>query len=164
MSKTDVVIEVLLEFLSPATAIGSTEYDDKAYRNLKDICYVHDYCYDLIKDNAELIGNEYSVQRSREYAIKHLKESIEIMTDLLKDLEGCEELKVDQPQETVTEFADRCRECGARYGRLLNQKWIPVSERLPDADGNYLVAKKIFNNSTNCKLNKKHPPKKRAKN
>ena len=27
------------------------------------------------------------------------------------------------------------------------QKWIPVTERLPDADGNYLVAKKIFNNS-----------------
>lgn len=29
--------------------------------------------------------------------------------------------------ETVTEFADRCRECGARYGKLLKQKtghWI----------------------------------------
>lgn len=25
------------------------------------------------------------------------------------------------PQETVTEFADRCRECGARYGRLLKK-------------------------------------------
>lgn len=24
--------------------------------------------------------------------------------------------------ETVTEFADRCRECGARYGKLLKQK------------------------------------------
>lgn len=65
------------------------EYD-KAYRNLQDICYVHDYCYDLIKDNVELKGNEYSVKRSREYAIKHLKESIENMTDLLKDLEGSE--------------------------------------------------------------------------
>ena len=41
-------------------------------------------------------------------------------------------LKNGIPQETVTEFADRCRECGARYGRLLNQKWIPVSERLPE--------------------------------
>ncbi len=55
--------------------------------------------------------------------------------------------------ETVTEFADRCRECGARYGKLLKQKdeaidiaikaieqttWIPVSERLPE-DGTYLV-------------------------
>lgn len=28
MSKTDVVIEVMLNFLSPATAIGSTEYDE----------------------------------------------------------------------------------------------------------------------------------------
>lgn len=87
MGKTDVVIEVLLEFLSPATAIGSTEYDNKAYDNLKSICYIYDYCYDLIRENAELKGYEYSVQRSREYAIKHLKESIETMTDLLKDLE-----------------------------------------------------------------------------
>lgn len=88
MGKTDVVIEVLLNFLSPSKAIGSTEYDDKAYRNLQNICYVHDYCYDLIKDNVELKGNEYSVKRSRDYAIKHLKESIETMTDLLKELEG----------------------------------------------------------------------------
>lgn len=31
------------------------------------------------------------------------------------------------PHETVTEFADRCRECGAKYGKLLKQKsgkWI----------------------------------------
>lgn len=41
------------------------------------------------------------------------------------------------PHETVTEFADRCRECGAKYGKLLKQKsgeWIPVSERLPNLD------------------------------
>lgn len=88
MSKTDVVKEVLLEFLSPATAIGSTEYDDKAYKNLQNICDIHDYCYDLIKDNAELKGHKYSVERSREYAIKYLKYQIELMTDLLKDLGG----------------------------------------------------------------------------
>lgn len=87
MSKTDVVIEVLLQFLSPTTSIGSTEYDDKAYKNLREICYIHDYCYDLIKENVELKGNEYSVQRAREFAIQHLRESIETMTDLLKDLE-----------------------------------------------------------------------------
>ena len=27
------------------------------------------------------------------------------------------------------------------------QKWIPISERLPEEDGRYLVVKKIFNNS-----------------
>lgn len=85
---TDIVIEVLLQFLSPTTAVGDTEYDKKAYRNLRDICYIHDYCYDLIKENAELKGSEYSIEQSREYAIKHLKESIENMTDLLKELEG----------------------------------------------------------------------------
>lgn len=44
-------------------------------------------------------------------------------------------------QETVTEFADRCKECGARYGKLLKQKsdkWIPVSEP-PKTDGRYLT-------------------------
>jgi type VI protein secretion system component VasF len=29
---------------------------------------------------------------------------------------------VTQKSETVTEFADRCRECGAKYGKLLKQK------------------------------------------
>lgn len=33
------------------------------------------------------------------------------------------ELKIEsEGQETVTEFADRCRECGAKYGKLLKQK------------------------------------------
>jgi hypothetical protein len=49
---------------------------------------VYDYCYDLIRDNAELKGNEYSIERARKYAIKHLKESIETMTDLLECLES----------------------------------------------------------------------------
>jgi hypothetical protein len=41
--------------------------------------------------------------------------------------------------ETVTEFADRCRECGARYGKLLKKfEWIPVSERLPE-DGELIL-------------------------
>ena len=53
------------------------------------------------------------------------------------------------PHETVTEFADRCRECGARYGRLLNQKWIPVSERLPEKDGRYLA---YIVNEYECRL------------
>ena len=29
---------------------------------------------------------------------------------------------VTQKSETVTEFADRCRECGAKYGKLLKQE------------------------------------------
>lgn len=51
-----------------------------------------------------------------------------------KDLyNGIDELSSVTPKGvTVTDFADKCRECGARYGRLLNQKWIPVSERLPE--------------------------------
>lgn len=33
-----------------------------------------------------------------------------------------EYIKNSTPLETVTEFADRCRECGARYGKLLKQE------------------------------------------
>ena len=42
---------------------------------------------------------------------------------------------------TVTDFADKCRECGARYGKALKRtRWVPVSERLPDDSGEYLVS------------------------
>lgn len=30
----------------------------------------------------------------------------------------------------------------------MNNEWIPVSERLPDKDGRYLVSKRIFKNDT----------------
>lgn len=44
---------------------------------------------------------------------------------------------VTQKPETVTEFADRCRECGAKYGKMLKTgHWIPVFERLPE-DGTW---------------------------
>ena len=88
MSKADVIIEVLLNFTAPYLAIGETNHDKKAYQNLLNICYIHDYCYDLIRENAELKGNEFSISDARARAIKHIKESIESMTDFLKDLEG----------------------------------------------------------------------------
>lgn len=42
---------------------------------------------------------------------------------------------VTQKPETVTEFADRCRECGARYGKLLEQKrgkWVRQTDDYHD--------------------------------
>lgn len=65
--------------------------------------------------------------------------TIDTLHDKAPDQEGVDDLiaiikeipSVTQKSETVTEFADRCRECGARYGKLL-RKWIPVSERLPE--------------------------------
>lgn len=93
MSNTDVIIEVLLKFTEPYLATGETNHDNKAYKNLLAICYIHDYCYDLIRENAELQGNEYSIVRARERAIKHISGSIDCMKDLLDDLtaEGSEE-------------------------------------------------------------------------
>ena len=88
MGNTDVIIEVLLKFTEPYLAIGETNHDEKAYNNLLNICYIHDYCYDLIRENAELKGNEYSVVKAREKAIRHISESIVCMRDLLDDLKA----------------------------------------------------------------------------
>ena len=86
MNNTDVIIEVLLKFTEPYLAIGETNHDKKAYSNLLAICSLHDYCYDLIRENAELKGNEYSIAKARETAIRHLSESVVIIKDLLNDL------------------------------------------------------------------------------
>ena len=86
MNNTDVIIEVLLKFTAPYLAIGETNHDKRAYNNLLEICYIHDYCYDLIRENAELKGNEYSITKAREKAIRHISESIVCMKDLLDDV------------------------------------------------------------------------------
>lgn len=42
---------------------------------------------------------------------------------MVVDVEDIQKLPpVTQKSETVTEFADRCRECGAKYGKLLKQE------------------------------------------
>ena len=88
MSNTDIITEVLLKFTSPYLARGETNHDEKAYNNLLAICYIHDYCYDLIRENAELKGYEYSIVKAREKAIRHISESIVCMRELLDDLKA----------------------------------------------------------------------------
>lgn len=66
--------------------------------------------------------------------------------DVIKCIKGMP--SVTQKSETVTEFADRCRECGAKYGKLLEQKsgkWIPISERLPEDKTYVLTTIKVPN-------------------
>lgn len=46
-----------------------------------------------------------------------------------------EELKNGIPQETVTEFADRCRECGKRYTKRQTGHWIETDEWRETVDG-----------------------------
>ncbi len=91
MSNTDVILEVLLKllkFTEPYIAIGETYHDEKAYKNLLEICHIHNYCYDLIRENAELKGNEYFKVKARERAIEHINESINCMRALLDDLKA----------------------------------------------------------------------------
>ena len=53
---------------------------------------------------------------------------------------GCDFFDGEQKPESVTEFADRCRECGARYGKLLKQK---CEDQIVE-----IMAKYIKDNST----------------
>lgn len=62
---------------------------------------------------------------SREAVIERLKKEDKILyttTGLNYLIRVIEELpSITQKSETVTEFADRCRECGAKYGKILKQ-------------------------------------------
>lgn len=66
---------------------------------------------------------------SRQDAIKAIDEKAKRIKneDTLNGLAGAVGILFDLPSvtqksETVTEFADRCRECGAKYGKLLKQE------------------------------------------
>ena len=53
-----------------------------------------------------------------------------------------EQLPSVKPQ-TVTDFADKCKECGKILNETYQQKWIPVSERLPEEYMFCLITVKI---------------------
>jgi hypothetical protein len=86
MNDTDIIVEVITKFTEPCVAIGETNYDERAYNNLVKICDIHQECFGLIRANAELEGNEYSIVKAREEAIRYISKSIDCMKDLLDDL------------------------------------------------------------------------------
>jgi hypothetical protein len=55
---------------------------------------------------------------------------------------------IEEIEISVTDFADRCQECGKIMNEKLNNsqqrtgQWIPVSERLPEKRGDYLITQK----------------------
>ena len=77
---------------------------------------------------------------NRQDAIKAIDEKAKRIKneDTLNGLAGAVGILFDLPSvtqksETVTEFADRCRECGAKYGKLLKQEpktghWVGIDE------------------------------------
>ena len=102
---------------------------------------------DLRKKLAEYLWQEPCEDFiSRKMAIEAIKEIQPIDTEYDSTLYD----KVDvmyilhslpsvKPQ-TVTDFADKCKECGKILNEKYQQKWIPVSERLPEEDGEYFVS------------------------
>lgn len=69
----------------------------------------------------EIIRNlKYTMEKHKNDTVHTFNTNISVMCkDILDYLE--------QQPETVTEFADRCKECGARYGEMLKEKtahWI----------------------------------------
>lgn len=68
-------------------------------------------------------GYEITTKMNLKNTIAETREFAKAMTEFANTLEQIEKKYAeDVSHETVTEFADRCKECGARYGRLLNRK------------------------------------------
>lgn len=65
----------------------------------------------------------------------------ELVGEIIAIEKEVENLLSVKPQ-TVTDFADKCKECGKILNETYQQKWIPVSERLPEEGGAYLVTTK----------------------
>lgn len=55
----------------------------------------------------------------------------ELVGEIITIEKEVENLLSVKPQ-TVTDFADKCKECGKILNETYQQKWVPVSERLPE--------------------------------
>jgi len=80
----------------------------------------------MTREEAISIMNVIVHMLEPQYDTDRIEDAVEMA---IKALE--QELCDDAKSETVTEFADRCRECGAKYGKLLKQKpkigyWRPI--------------------------------------
>lgn len=98
---------------------------------LHSICEYTDYCDEVPIEEAVKVAIEALEQEPCEDAVS--RQAVLDCQHFIYDETG-EELEVilaenvlnlpsvTQKSETVTEFADRCRECGAKYGKLLKQE------------------------------------------
>lgn len=77
-----------------------------------------DFCHVEVNDYAHWYND---AQPRNMYELKCVHES---GSDTYNGMIICHECiaKLLHKTESVTEFADRCRECGAKYGKLLKQK------------------------------------------
>ena len=87
--------------------------------------------HEAIRVAIKALSQEPTDAISREAVLNmqyRIDDSATLSTRDVVNVEDIEDLpSVTQKSETVTEFADRCRECGAKYGKLLEQKsgkWI----------------------------------------
>ena len=93
------------------------------------------HAYDKLKEQ-EPSGDLISRQVVKEQMIKYGFHAPDMtVTEFVEDFLP---VKQEPKSETVTEFADRCRECGAKYGKLLKQKqkeghWTVVSDGYGDS-------------------------------
>ena len=81
-------------------------------------------CEDAVSRQAV---QDYIAKYLSQYLYEDVRQAVEDIDVYIGDLPS-----VQPKPETVTEFADRCRECGAKYGKLLKQvtktgKWLKYS-------------------------------------
>ena len=107
------------EFMAMDMAIKSLEQNESAeewYKLFVEKLNEQEPCDDAVSRQAVLKQIFYSTDNDGDVVLgSTLRRRIENLPS------------VTPKSETVTEFADRCRECGAKYGKLLEQKtgkWI----------------------------------------
>lgn len=83
-----------------------------------------------------------------DYLTEETREALETIDGKIEDMQP-----VTPEGETITDFADRCRECGAKYGKLLKSKtgsWIVH----PKGGCAHLVCSKCLSDAPfDCKTN-----------
>jgi len=129
-------------------ALEQQPCEDIAQERYKDLCEYFGGAKDILKSREDFkawlerikwhIRKAEELYEKYEYKKQPCDDAIsrDAVCDIVEDIRDCisvegywailERLKklppVTQKSETVTEFADRCRECGAKYGKMLKQK------------------------------------------
>ena len=88
-------------------------------------------------DTAKLEPCKDAISRAEVLMHSHIEYDDDGMGHRVIYIEDIEDLPSVTPQ-TVTDFADKCKECGKILNDKLQARWIPVSERLPE-DGTWNI-------------------------
>lgn len=144
-----------LKISAPVMAVTQEEFNDYIQTLNKIMDWLEqEPCDDAVSREAvinaicDYVALEEYEDKSHTFTIRPLEKRIKQLPS------------VTQKSETVTEFADRCRECGARYGKLLKQKsgkWIKVKSGDKDFPES-IVCSRCSNENSHLDFNENAEP------